>query len=540
MNDFPLYCQDIGDPTKPGLDCCYPDNPSSSACQAAFDSQAKTFGPNVCSSGNCLEDCSNVSTIYQSILEIDGFSGNGYGPKRRFATCVNVPAMAGYLSQSSLPSNITSAIGSNISPRAAESQLRRVTSAVTECLTMTCRNARSAEKCRQDCSAVNMLHNSTQPNLQGVDQCLTSLCSTQYDSLPFADADVVGIGVFTSYIMQCMLVVVIWFALSTFTVFNRKGRERHPPPLAVEGEADNSKSAPRKHYSSSKEEKTHQEVLESFLLQFHKAQCYFSATIQIASLSYNIFNTNLLMTFMLTPLATNGVLPVVFAYMILIHCKKATPDVTLLTITCWLLSSIVFWTLYHGITPINNEIQSEIKRYRAYQQFMYKLSAIDECGGFSGLAVCPENNVLGREDITAASRKLRALTPIIWSFATACLLGMLAPKCFTRRNSLEKKERRNRGENRKVEIPLSGKGPHYNILFLGSLSLGAILYVVLSLLFLAGVGMQLSLLSIGTSLNMMDRTDWGFGQVVAISVWIPPLLGYLYEEMSHYFGFDQN
>jgi hypothetical protein len=28
----------------------------------------------------------------------------------------------------------------------------------------------------------------------------------------------------------------------------------------------------------------------------------------------------------------------------------------------------------------------------------------------------------------------------------------------------------------------------------------------------------------------MDRLDWGFGQVVAITIWIPPLIAYVYRE----------
>ena len=49
--------------------------------------------------------------------------------------------------------------------------------------------------CSRDCSAVNMLINSTMPDIRGVNQCLHTLCTSNYDALPYADADVVGIGV---------------------------------------------------------------------------------------------------------------------------------------------------------------------------------------------------------------------------------------------------------------------------------------------------------------------------------------------------------
>jgi hypothetical protein len=89
----------------------------------------------------------------------------------------------------------------------------------------------------------------------------------------------------------------------------------------------------------------------------------------------------MLMTFMLTPLATNGVLPVICAYILLIRYNKASFDITLLTTLCWLLSIIVYWRLYSSIIPINRDITSDKRANLAYQQFMYKLLAINECGG---------------------------------------------------------------------------------------------------------------------------------------------------------------
>jgi hypothetical protein len=38
----------------------------------------------------------------------------------------------------------------------------------------------------------------------------------------------------------------------------------------------------------------HKEALVSGLAEFHKAQCYFSATVQVASLAYGVFDINIL------------------------------------------------------------------------------------------------------------------------------------------------------------------------------------------------------------------------------------------------------
>jgi hypothetical protein len=203
-------------------------------------------------------------------------------------------------------------------------------------------------------------------------------------------------------------------------------------------------------------------------------------------------------------------------------------DITILTIACWILSSIVYWILYAHVIPINQDIHSEQRRYRAYQQFMYKLSALDACGGYSALAVCPENFVLGREDITSASHRLRVLTPIIWTFSTVCLIAVLVGKLIKYRRGCQHSRLPSNADG--VEDGQSPAHEHGHPPFFRSRFGAEVTYILVTICFLAGVGMQLSLLSIGTSLNMMNRMHWSFGQIVAVTIWAEPLLGWLYDE----------
>lgn len=353
--------------------------------------------------------------------------------------------------------------------------------------------------------------------------------------------------VFASYIMQCILVVLLFFGLIGFEAHSHY-RRKHPKPAASspQPKPERSTTTPTQSQpqpaSQAKKSKlaTHRGIFENVLIQFHQAQCYFSATLQIASLSYGIFSTNMLITFMLTPLATNGVLPVIFAYIMLLRCGKATPDITLLTALCWLLSTIVYWSLYSSIIPINSEIRSEELRYRAYQQFMYKLSAIEACGGYSALAVCPDNFQVGKDQIRHASRRLRVLTPIIWAFSTACLLGALGIKLKERlRHRADRHKTSAQGKRNEFQEgmkPPEKEEPPNNPLSGGRMDL---VYYVIVLGFLAGIGMQLSLLSIYTSLKMMNRKNWSFGQIVAVTIWAPAVLGYAYDEGCKLFGYGQ-
>jgi hypothetical protein len=318
-----------------------------------------------------------------------------------------------------------------------------------------------------------------------------------------------------------MFIVILWFGLLAFNIFNQRKKRSTQPSESELMEKLNQDSLPPAPLA------THQAIFENFLVQFQKAQCYFSATIQIASLSYGIFDTNLLITFMLIPLATNGVLPVVFGLVLLFRQGKATMDVLLLTVASWVLASLVYWILYAHVIPINQHLTTDQQKYRMYQQFMYKLSAIPACGGYSALAVCPDSFSLGRTAIFDASHNLRVMTPIIWSFSTVCLFSILAGKFIKWR----------RAKSVRYAQVDTGAGDGANAIYdhpplLRSKSGASAAYWFTTLCFLAGVGMQLSLLSIGTSLNMMDRTNWSFGQIVAVTIWAQPVLGYVYDELK--------
>jgi uncharacterized membrane protein YozB (DUF420 family) len=291
----------------------------------------------------------------------------------------------------------------------------------------------------------------------------------------------------------------------------------------------------------------------NFLEDFHKAQCYFSATIQIAALSYGpsgIFDVDMLVTFMLVPLATNGVLPVVFTLVLLYKRERPlSPDVVLLTFVCWLLSSVVYWILYSHVIPINSDPTTSAQEIRAYKQFYYKLTSLDACGGYSALAACPTGTFgVARTGIKRESHKIRILTPIIWSFSTICLLAILAAQYFgislsekwdklIRMGSTSQQSQPDTEANSTPHDPpntkmTSGEKQAAQITAKGSstsqkfMTTHNFFYVLVTMGFLAGIGMQLSLLSIATSLDMVDRKDWSFGQIVAITVWVPPLLTY--------------
>jgi hypothetical protein len=381
--------------------------------------------------------------------------------------------------------------------------------------------------------------------------------------------------------MQCGFVIILWFIFSGFKIgeiWKRSPGAGQTTVRTEEPSPDAKDITPEAREQNTNVKSNHdtpssRSNFEKFLKEFHVTQCYFISTIQTAALTYGIFSTNTLVTFMLIPLVTNGVLPVVFTLVLLYERnEELDPGVIVLTVVCWILSSVVYWILYAHVIPISSDIDADAD-YAIYRQFYYELSATDACGGYSALAACPNKlGRLGRGKILNSSLRIRALSPIIWTFSTVCLLAILVTRSshkslsklfvgITSRMTPRKRpsqrpssdvEKQTRPGNDAVsdatngsnatnafsvtDIPNAPNGSHPENTSQPSSpnksKWAQLVYVLVTLCFLAGAGMQMALLSIAMSLKMMDRKDWGFGKVVAITVWVPPLVAYAYREVD--------
>ena len=494
--DVPIACSNIG--SGGNMSCCYTNDQSNPICESLFPPEG-SFLENGCLTSNCVNNC-DPRKLYKSTLQQNGI-GNGEMPIFKYKACANIPSIASYASQGVLSPNITKSIQKFIFPHTTEDNLQDITSAVTDCISSTCRASRNSTFCYTDyCSPVKLLRNNTSPNLEAINTCLNTLCKNTVKALPWADADVIGIGVggfvlacnykitdqnsfqvFSSYVMQCIFIVILWLGFLGFAIYQHKRSGPERP------------SKPEKHYKS----------WINLLLEFHKSQCFFSATLMIASLNYGIYEVDMLVTFLLTPLATNSVLPVVFAYLLLLYYRQSSTGVTFLTISVYALSTLVYWSLYWHFIPLEDSFDA----FDFYQNFRFKLSALPACGGYSGLSVCPNNEYTSKGLFNArdASRRIKFLTPLIWTYSTLILFTLLAYQLYRWRSK--------RGPN--TDSPVW----HWAFWFT-------------TIVFLAAIGMQLNVLFISTELNMINPGGWTFGQIVAVTVWIPPLLDYIYREMS--------
>lgn len=256
-----------------------------------------------------------------------------------------------------------------------------------------------------------------------------------------------------------------------------------------------------------------------FLLEIHKAQCCFAGALVIAILASNIVDANVAMVFLFLPLSMNGIVPVAFAYVMLARERLHTSGITLLTVAVYGLSTVASGILYGRLRLL---VPYDLD-YSTFATYIYQLSAIESCGGLSALTACPDIQLHGKEELKDAVKRLRIMSPLVWCISTFALLGVLVLEAWSHMCKSRSSTSRWTGWPTKTYIKF--RMPKLS-------SLGSILFWLTTLALVGCVVSHMSLLTIALSARTFDVGDWGFGQVVAVTVWIPPVLEYLYSLLS--------
>lgn len=226
------------------------------------------------------------------------------------------------------------------------------------------------------------------------------------------------------------------------------------------------------------------EALVTGLVEFHKVQCFFSMALQIASLFARVFHTNLLNAYMLLPLSMNGILPVLFAFLLFVQYGRASVYLTVLTGSSWLLATIVFWGSYLSMRRnLNGTSEGTLD-----MQFVLRLSANPACGGYFAQTVCAYEypiHSLGRADLA------NTFMPLVW---------------------------------------LSGSLFFFMRLF-GSTSISNG-HPAIPFGFVISLAIQFYLFGTNVKIELMNVHSWGFGQIIGVTVWFAPVIVYVYLLLS--------
>jgi hypothetical protein len=271
------------------------------------------------------------------------------------------------------------------------------------------------------------------------------------------------------------------------------------------------------HLSESK--KTLLEAISSF----QAAQCYFSIPLAIAAFYTDPFTLDPLNAFGLLPVSVNGFMPEIMTLMILNYHEIRHWYPLLLTWTSHILNSVNFWAVRGYLSTINSDTVA-MKR-PAFES----LGGITSCGGSTGLALClqfqqesPPTFLIHKYG-EAALLGVK-LAPAVWAWCTFCLLLLTYLQ-------LQKSE-----VGIKFKAPLMAKNPR-SVLGLSQgwcheRLLSQVLYYSASSVFFVGLAYQATLFVQFLNLGLVDLQTWTFGQIVAITVWVPPVVDYLHSQLG--------
>ncbi|KAL8724157.1 MAG: hypothetical protein Q9166_008107 [cf. Caloplaca sp. 2 TL-2023] len=472
----------------------------------------------LCPSGSCLDACQELERLYAVIPPGLQVQPDNYGLPIRISDMITLYGIClGYANVSralhdaqGLVPPKEAGVLNPLFPPSTEDELRGVCNGVSRCLSETCEKSINGSRCAWECSPAQLLLNSTTPRLSRPYQCLNTICQGGV-GLPFGNQDVVGVGVTVSYVIQCALVLFSWLglAIASSTSFYLPIRS---------GSAEKAK-----------------EVFLESLNTFQRAQCYFSIPIAVTTLINDPFHLDTINGFGFLPVAINGFLPQTFNLLQLHRHKRLSWYISSLTFLSWLLSSINFWAIVTYLTT---------KRIGTRDAEFRSLSKIESCGSFNALTLCMQaqdvsplrwllysklkSTRFGASFLFGATTIGTLTVPTIWVFCTTVLLVLLGHQCFGS-TGLNIFYSRNR-----APPPLPAQLPRKRRLLIKFRYLFAnpwtatIGFYAASAMFFFCTAYQGLLYYNYLALELIDLSGWSFGQIIAITVWIPVVSDYLH------------
>lgn len=167
--------------------------PEGNLANASFDK--------LCPSGNCINDCQNLSRLFQAVPDGITKSAQEYGRPWSsdlpdvtfFGVCSNLANLSSIAN--SKQESPLSAVESFFTNPSGESKIIDGASSIATCFSDTCNKTRHPDTCFPMCTRETLLSNAKTLDIKtGISSCLSILCDNTC-GLPYANQDVFGVGV---------------------------------------------------------------------------------------------------------------------------------------------------------------------------------------------------------------------------------------------------------------------------------------------------------------------------------------------------------
>ncbi|KAE9363870.1 hypothetical protein N431DRAFT_356005 [Stipitochalara longipes BDJ] len=456
---------------------------------------------------NWTEACSSPEAIFSSDSSLGSFIG-----------CLLYANITRNLASGSM---VTNASDNTFLSDNSEQISLDLRSTYTTCLTGYC--ATQAECALSNiCDVGNLLTSNYELSAQGVTKCWLKLCTPNVQT---ANPDIAGVGILLSYLTQSVIALLGFVALAGlgYGVYRKQKRlSKSALNRGLTGLTLNDESANSKEQKRGKTVEDQYIVVCATLAEFHKAQCYFTIALQIATFVIVYSKTTRVIfvdqTFLLI-VSIDGLIPVAMTLYTLMTFGKRSWYMIGLSMISMILSTA------NGIHIINT--------FTTYTAAPGLGSAA--CGGVGPAALC---YVIGANDFiftnTLAVFYYRLIMSImdivggslvIWKILTestpwwSILTRGVANKLAAGRKSKSEVTADDLHRANKIDrrIQLWTAICFHSIIVLAFLACYAIVFYLFSQLFTS---------------PYVDLKGWGFGQIVGITIWMGVLLELVYLEWN--------
>jgi hypothetical protein len=457
-------------------------------------------------------DCTNAAIVFGDVLGNDGA-----GAQMNLWSCALYLNLTHDFRSSKLaPTSREWVLGNKSDTSIGTST--QVAEFLSTCLAAWCDNEEGCgkTKCRVGQMTIAGSGNSSEGDFGGkrlnaaeLDTCLDSICGIQFNSSP----DIAGIGVMTSIFIQLVLTLTLPFFLSLCHLrihqLTERNERRKPHTENAHVSVTDKTVVLRKIAAW---ERLRQSVL-STLDDFQRAQCCFAIAIDIASL-ITLYSGRERVTRIdrnaITLATFAGTLPTLVVFCALLLSKeRGLAYIIYLTCFTWLLSLI---TGYLPLTSLTRDIGEAAHSYISAQP--------SECGGMSPMHVCKEWGIESSVSELSWIVSISSGLTLIFVF-----LHYLFPLAQTLYNSHLPKGWRDNVLKR-LPKPVGRNWDHYVPRRLRPWDirqgLRALVYIaMIQGIVNCGLYVCMILKYIG---NGEMNNEWGFGQVVAVAVWMPTIM----------------
>jgi len=460
----------------------------------------------LCPGNDCYRACQDFSLLFNTdSYAYDAtdtrFSASNVTSSNQitlFGLCTNIKGLTDTVINN--PSSLDQA-ASFFNNKQEQANATQIPANISMCLYDTCQATRDPKQCRDLCWPDDT-QSSGVMDFNQVSKCMRQLCSNDC-GLPYANQDVFGVGVLWSYGIQAVFIIAytIWLALLWLV------RKVIEPSNRVRSVAHHLGCANLLQSISQSGTKRHRlanwllvfgdrvnEAVVSFLL----AECFFGASIVVAALRQQPLTIDPLNGYALLSVAITGFLPPIFTLMLLHSQDNRQWFSTIMVIITWLLSTVLFWLLYANLSFMNGSNA----RLAEARNSLFK---VPTCGGYSAMSMCQEN--VGNDPLRYMMEfynwnKFPGIQTVwlTWVLTTLVFIGLLVIRMidFWRSSSRASSSGQTKAERA--------------------------FWITSAILLLFSFIYQLLMYLRYRRMDVIDKHNWTFGQVVALMIWAPVLL----------------